>query len=91
MTRAPEHDGPHAAGVRCGPTVAPHVHGSRAPESYAVRGHGTEDKLVDVIHARHTATIVPGAQLVLVDSHGHFSIEALVIPELVRVLETPPP
>lgn len=48
--------------------------------------HGTEDKMVDVIQARHTATIVPGAQLVVVDGHGHFSIEALVLPELVRLL-----
>jgi pimeloyl-ACP methyl ester carboxylesterase len=47
---------------------------------------GAEDKLVDVIQAQHTATIVPGAQLVVVDGHGHFSIEALVIPELVRLL-----
>jgi pimeloyl-ACP methyl ester carboxylesterase len=50
---------------------------------------GAEDKLVDVIQARHTATIVPGAQLVVVDRHGHFSIEALVIPELVRLLNSP--
>lgn len=48
--------------------------------------HGTEDKLVDMIQATHTATIVPGAQLVVVDGHGHFSIEALVLPELVRLL-----
>ena len=48
--------------------------------------HGTEDKLVAVIQAEHTAAIVPGAELVLMDGHGHFSIEALVIPELRRVL-----
>ena len=47
---------------------------------------GAEDKMVDVIQARHTATIVPRARLVVVDGHGHFSIEALVIPELVRLL-----
>ena len=34
--------------------------------------------MVDVIHPRHTASIVAEAQLVLVDGHGHFSIEALV-------------
>jgi pimeloyl-ACP methyl ester carboxylesterase len=49
--------------------------------------HGTHDKMVDIIHPQHTAAIVPGAELVLVDEHGHFSIEALVIPELVRLLQ----
>ena len=51
--------------------------------------HGTEDKLVDVIQAKHTAAIVPGAELVLVDGHGHFSIEALVIAQLKRALGAP--
>jgi pimeloyl-ACP methyl ester carboxylesterase len=49
--------------------------------------HGTEDKMVDIIHPHHTAAIVPGAELVLVDDHGHFSIEALVIPALARFLQ----
>ena len=48
---------------------------------------GTEDKMVDVIHAQHTAAIVPGAELVLLDGHGHFSIEAHVIPSLSRLLD----
>jgi len=48
--------------------------------------HGTHDKMVDTIHPRHTASIVPGAELVLVDGHGHFSIEALVVPALERLL-----
>jgi pimeloyl-ACP methyl ester carboxylesterase len=35
---------------------------------------GAEDKMVDLIQARHTATIVPSAQLVVVDGgHGHFT------------------
>ena len=42
--------------------------------------------MVASIQAEHTAAIVPGAELVLVDGHGHFSIEALVVPELVRIL-----
>ncbi len=50
--------------------------------------HGTEDRMVDVIHPRHTAAIVPGAELVLLDGHGHFSIEAHVIPSLSRLLDT---
>jgi pimeloyl-ACP methyl ester carboxylesterase len=48
--------------------------------------HGADDKMVDVIQAQHTAAIVPGAELVLGDGHGHFSIEALVIPSLSRLL-----
>ena len=48
--------------------------------------HGTEDRMVDVIHAEHTAAIVPGAELVLLEGHGHFSIEAEVVPELSRLL-----
>ena len=48
--------------------------------------HGTNDKMVDTIHPQHTAAIVPGAELVLVDEHGHFSIEALVVPTLARLL-----
>jgi pimeloyl-ACP methyl ester carboxylesterase len=49
--------------------------------------HGTEDKLVAVIQAEHTTALVPGAELVLMNGHGHFSIEALVIPELRRLLQ----
>ncbi|MET0779990.1 MAG: alpha/beta hydrolase, partial [Microbacterium sp.] len=32
--------------------------------------HGTADRMVDVIHPRHTADIVPGAELVVVEGHG---------------------
>ena len=49
--------------------------------------HGTQDKMVDPIHAHHTASLIPGAELVLADGHGHFSIEALVIPSLSRLLD----
>jgi pimeloyl-ACP methyl ester carboxylesterase len=49
--------------------------------------HGTEDKLVAAIQAEHTTEVVPGAELVLMDGHGHFSIEALVIPEVCRTLQ----
>jgi pimeloyl-ACP methyl ester carboxylesterase len=50
--------------------------------------HGTEDGMVDPIHARHTANMIPGAELVLLDGHGHFSIEAFVIAELVRIVDS---
>jgi pimeloyl-ACP methyl ester carboxylesterase len=49
--------------------------------------HGTEDRIVDPIHARHTAEFVPGAELVLVDGLGHFSIETRIIRELTRLLD----
>src|SRR5215203_713447 len=48
--------------------------------------HGTADRIVDVVHAQHTADIVPSADLVMVEGHGHFSIEGLVITELERLL-----
>jgi pimeloyl-ACP methyl ester carboxylesterase len=48
--------------------------------------HGNADRMADVSHARHTAAIVPGAELRLVEGHGHFSIETLVIPELVQIV-----
>jgi hypothetical protein len=44
--------------------------------------------MVDPIHARHTATMIPGAELVLLDGHGHFSIEAFVIAELERIVDS---
>jgi len=50
--------------------------------------------MAEVIHARHTAEIVPGADLVIIDDLGHFSIERRIVPEVVRLLErrrTSPP
>jgi pimeloyl-ACP methyl ester carboxylesterase len=48
--------------------------------------HGSHDRMVDVIHAKHTADLVPGADLVLVDGLGHFSIETRIVPELSLLL-----
>jgi pimeloyl-ACP methyl ester carboxylesterase len=48
--------------------------------------HGGEDRMVDVIHARHTAEIVPNAELVVFDDLGHFSIEREVVPAIVQLL-----
>ncbi|MGH8977108.1 MAG: alpha/beta fold hydrolase [Acidimicrobiia bacterium] len=45
--------------------------------------HGGSDVIVDVIHARHTASIVPNAQLRVFDTLGHFSIVVEVLPALV--------
>ena len=46
--------------------------------------HGGSDTIVAVAHAHHTASIVPGARLVVLDDRGHFSI----LPEVVAALST---
>jgi pimeloyl-ACP methyl ester carboxylesterase len=49
--------------------------------------HGGSDRMADVIHARHTAEIVPDADLVIIDDLGHFSIERHIVPEISQLLE----
>jgi len=44
--------------------------------------HGEADNIVPVAHARHTASIVPGAKLTIVPDLGHFSIIGAVLPTL---------
>jgi pimeloyl-ACP methyl ester carboxylesterase len=44
--------------------------------------HGEADNIVPAAHARHTASIVPGAKLQIVPELGHFSIIAAVLPTL---------
>lgn len=48
--------------------------------------HGAADVIADVVHARHTASIVPGAELRVVDGLGHFSIEDQLVPAILDVL-----
>lgn len=48
---------------------------------------GDADVIVDPIQARHTASIVPGAELRLVNGAGHFSIEDQIVSTLID-LET---
>lgn len=48
--------------------------------------HGTADVIADPLHARHTAAIVPRAELRIVDGLGHFSIQDQLIPAVVDVL-----
>jgi pimeloyl-ACP methyl ester carboxylesterase len=48
--------------------------------------HGGSDRIVDVIHAQHTADLISGADLLVVDDRGHFSITAEVIPAVRRLL-----
>ncbi len=45
--------------------------------------HGASDVIARVIHARHTAGLVPGAELRVVDGLGHFSIQDELVPSLV--------
>jgi pimeloyl-ACP methyl ester carboxylesterase len=48
--------------------------------------HGSEDILCDPKQARHTAKLVPGAELCIVDGLGHFSIVKQTVPALVDLL-----
>jgi pimeloyl-ACP methyl ester carboxylesterase len=50
--------------------------------------HGEADTLVSVAHGRHTADVIPGAELVTWADHGHLSILA-EIPSLVADLVGP--
>ena len=49
--------------------------------------HGGGDRMVDVIHARHTAELVPGAKLAVFDDLGHFSIVTKVVPAITDLLQ----
>lgn len=49
--------------------------------------HGGSDRMVDVIHAQHTAELVPGAELVIFDDLGHFSIVSKVVPAISNLLQ----
>jgi pimeloyl-ACP methyl ester carboxylesterase len=50
--------------------------------------HGGSDRMVNVIHARHTAELIPGAELVIFDDLGHFSIVTKVVPAIVSLLRS---
>ena len=43
--------------------------------------------MVNVIHAHHSAEIVPGAKLVVFDDLGHFSIVTEVVPAISSLLQ----
>lgn len=47
---------------------------------------GTDDIMTRPIHGRHTASIVPTATLRLLQGHGHFSVESLIVSELATLL-----
>ena len=47
--------------------------------------HGADDRLVDVMQARHTADLLPRARLAVIADAGHFSIERNIVSELVTL------
>jgi pimeloyl-ACP methyl ester carboxylesterase len=47
--------------------------------------HGAADTVVDVIHAQHTAKLVPTAKLRIAEGLGHLSIYSQIIPALVEL------
>jgi pimeloyl-ACP methyl ester carboxylesterase len=49
--------------------------------------HRRSDRMVDVIHAHHTAELIPGANLVIFDDLGHFSIVTRVVPAIRPLLQ----
>lgn len=51
--------------------------------------HGVADVITTFVHAEHTATIVPGAELRLCEGFGHFSIEDEIVPTLGLLRERP--
>ena len=48
--------------------------------------HGASDRMVDITHARHTAEILPGARITIIDGLGHFSIIPHIIPAILELL-----
>lgn len=48
--------------------------------------HGDADTLAPVENAPHTAELVPGAELRIVEGLGHFSIVREVVPEITKLL-----
>lgn len=44
--------------------------------------HGKRDRMVDVIHAFHTAELVAGAELLIFDDLGHFSLRTEIVPAI---------
>jgi pimeloyl-ACP methyl ester carboxylesterase len=49
--------------------------------------HGRSDRIVNVIHAYHTAELIPSAELLVFDDLGHFSITTKVVPAIGKLLK----
>jgi len=52
--------------------------------------HGRSDRIVNVIHAYHTAELIPGAELLVLDDLGHISITTEVVPAIGNLLREQP-
>jgi pimeloyl-ACP methyl ester carboxylesterase len=52
--------------------------------------HGSADRLAPPINAKHTAAIVPGATLQVIDGLGHFSIFTRVVDAVTAALSRVP-
>jgi pimeloyl-ACP methyl ester carboxylesterase len=52
--------------------------------------HGSADGFVPVVNAHHTAEIVPGATLQVIDGLGHFSIIPRVVDAVTTALRQAP-
>lgn len=48
--------------------------------------HGGADTMVPVAHARHTASVVPGARLQVHDDDGHLSVIRHAVPTLAQLV-----
>ena len=64
-----------------------HTFDVRAVSCPVVVLHGDADVIVPVAHARHTAGIVPGAELLVLEGQGHFSVHPEILPAVTRALE----
>ena len=49
--------------------------------------HGRSDRIGNVIHAYHTAELIPSAELLVIDDLGHFSITTKVVPAISNLLQ----
>jgi pimeloyl-ACP methyl ester carboxylesterase len=49
--------------------------------------HGRSDRIVNVIHAHHTAGLIRSAELLVFDDLGHFSIATKIVPAISNLLQ----
>jgi pimeloyl-ACP methyl ester carboxylesterase len=49
--------------------------------------HGRRDRIVNVIHAYRSAELIAGAELLVFDDLGHFSITTEVVPAIGSLLK----
>lgn len=49
--------------------------------------HGRSNRIVNVIHAYHTAELIPRAELPVFDDLGHFRITTKAVPAIGNLLQ----